>query len=84
MQSNIITKTKNFAKPFLSVHMGPRSNLLSPKNAKKSRATATLKKISEIPLIVEFFSNASMGDREKRLKNALREIYNSLLFAREK
>ena len=29
--SNISAITKNFAKPFLTVHMGPRSNLLSQK-----------------------------------------------------
>ena len=28
---NIFSKTKKFAKPFLPVHMGPRSNLLSKK-----------------------------------------------------
>ena len=32
--SNIIAKTKKFAKPFLSVHMGPKSNLLSKRYAK--------------------------------------------------
>ena len=30
------TKTKKFAKPFLPVHFGPRSNLLSQKNGQKS------------------------------------------------
>ena len=28
LQSNIFAKTKKFSKPFLSVHIGPRSNLL--------------------------------------------------------
>ena len=36
-----MTNTKKFAKPFLSVHMGPRSNLLS-KNCRKSRDTVPL------------------------------------------
>ena len=39
MQSNIFANTKKFAKSFLSVHMGPRSNLLRQKNGKNSRDT---------------------------------------------
>ena len=31
-RSNIFAKTKKFAKPFLHVHLGPRSNLLSKQN----------------------------------------------------
>ena len=34
LRSNIFAKTKNFAKPFLPVHMGPRSNILSKKKSK--------------------------------------------------
>ena len=32
--ANIFAKTKMFAKPFLPVHIGPRSNLLSKKKVK--------------------------------------------------
>ena len=35
------TKTKKFAKPFLPVHFGPRSNLLSQKMV-KNRVTLSL------------------------------------------
>ena len=35
-------KRKIFAKPFLPVHMGPRSNLLRKKNGQKSRDTVPL------------------------------------------
>ena len=40
-------KTKKFAKPFLSVHMGLRSNILSKKMDKKTRDT--------VPLILSAF-----------------------------
>ena len=36
LSENIFAKMKKFAKPFLSVHMGPRSNLLSKKSQKIS------------------------------------------------
>ena len=36
MSSNILAKTKKFVKPFLPVHIGPKSNLISIKNGKKS------------------------------------------------
>ena len=41
-----LRKNKKVAKPFLPVHMGPRSNLLSQKNGKKSRDTVPLRDIS--------------------------------------
>ena len=40
---NDYAKTKKFAKPFLPVHMGLRSNLLSQKNVKKSCDTVPLR-----------------------------------------
>ena len=40
--ANFFSKTKSFTKPFLPVHMGPRSNLLSQKNVQKSRDTVPL------------------------------------------
>ena len=43
LRSNISAKSKNFAKPFLPDHMGPRSNLLSPKKGRKSRDIVPLK-----------------------------------------
>ena len=39
LRSNISAKTKHFAIPLLTVHMGPTSNLLSQKNGRKSRDT---------------------------------------------
>ena len=42
LQSNIFAKTKKFAKPFLFVHRGPRSSLLSKKMVRKSRNTVPL------------------------------------------
>ena len=41
-RSNIFAKTKKFAKPFLPVHMGPRSNLLSKKKMVKNLVTLSL------------------------------------------
>ena len=42
LRSNIFAKTKKFAKPFLPVRLGPRSNLLRSKNGRKSRDTVPL------------------------------------------
>ena len=41
LRSNISAKTKNFAKPFLPVQLGLRSNILSQKG-QKSRDTVPL------------------------------------------
>ena len=42
LRSNIFAKTKKFAKPFLPVHMGPRTNFFAKKNGQKSRGTVLL------------------------------------------
>ena len=43
LQSYIFAKTKHFGKPFLPVHIGPRSNLLSQNNDRKSSDTVPLR-----------------------------------------
>ena len=42
-----LRENENFVKPFLPVHMGPRSNCLSQKNSQKSRDTVPLKATRE-------------------------------------
>ena len=52
--SNISAKTKNFAKLFLPVHMGPRSNLLSQENGRKSCDTVP---VCGLSLLLEVISS---------------------------
>ena len=54
LRPNIFAKTKNFAKPFLTVHMGSRSNLLSQKNCLKSRDTVPLKGVCHMIFNLHF------------------------------
>ena len=41
-----LRENEKFCETFLSIHMGPRSNLYSPKNGQKSRDPVTLKNSS--------------------------------------
>ena len=62
LQLNIFAKTKKFVKPFLPVHTGPRSNLLSPKNYLKYRDAVPLKLLfnsSKILIEVEISFSSS-------------------------
>ena len=42
LRPNIFPKTKKFAKPFVPVHLGPRWNILSKNNGRKSRDAVPL------------------------------------------